>query len=122
MLTFINHGCNGTYNNGFEFHNLTEFTVSVEAIPEEFGGQGVGGRGGKVFNPVFDRNRRFVLTGGDYTLRDIKSGEEILDNYLDFIGAADDWESDIDDLQSQCSGKDIGGVTEYEEYGSTSED
>lgn len=32
---------------------------------------------------------------GDYTLREIKKGEEILCNYLYFVGDPDEWEAEI---------------------------
>lgn len=48
-----------------------------------------------VFSPVRERHIRQYLSVGDYTLREIKEGEEILCNYVDFIDDPDDWEDEL---------------------------
>ena len=54
------------------------------------------------------------MTVGDVTKRDIKKGEEILCNYLDFIGEAASWEEDVRGLQGQCAGTELGDISSYE--------
>jgi hypothetical protein len=67
-----------------------------------------------AYNPVMDRNMRGIMCSVSRALRDIKAGEEILDNYLAFVGSEDDWEEDIRSLRNQCTGTGIGEVLEYE--------
>lgn len=110
-MTFANHGCDGTYNVGLNTEEITEVTADFDNVPLALDGLG---RYGSIFNPVLDRNRRFSLVGGDVTLRDIKAGEELLDNYLAFIGGKTDWEYDLQHLRDQCHGQASGDVTEYE--------
>lgn len=64
-----------------------------------------------LFNPVIDRHLRFQL---DTSSRDIKAGEEILDNYLDFVGIPEYWTKDVMGLRALCSGQAVGPVTCYE--------
>ena len=67
-----------------------------------------------AYDPVLERNIRSIMASDELVLRDIKAGEEILDNYLAFIGDEDDWEEDIHSLRNQCTGTGIGEVVEYE--------
>jgi SET domain-containing protein len=48
-------------------------------------------------------------------IRDIKAGEEILSNYLDFSSDEKFWAHDVVDLRNICSGVALGEVTEYEQ-------
>lgn len=48
-----------------------------------------------VFNPIRERHMRQWLSTGDYTLRDIRKGEEILCNYVDYIDDPDDWDNEL---------------------------
>lgn len=48
-----------------------------------------------VFNPIRERHMRQLLSTGDYTLREIKKGEEILCNYVDYIDDPDDWDNEL---------------------------
>lgn len=103
----MNHGCNGTYNTGVN-SDVTEFTADIVRIPESLNWRT------RVFNPVVDRNLRHFTSGADVAMRSIKAGEEILDNYLAFVGTDDDWEYDVKSLREQCSGA-VGEVGLYEE-------
>lgn len=76
IITFVNHGCNGTYNVGVKT-DYNEFSSNLDAPTDDLDGRSHTGT--SVFNPVVDRHLFF---GGDESLRDIKAGEEILDNYL----------------------------------------
>jgi len=108
ITTFTNHGCNGSYNSG-EFTDLNEFTADLTAMPAALDPD----QGKSVYNPVEDRHFRLMLSGNDKSLRDIAAGEELLDNYLGFIGHSSDWQHDILALRAQCSGH-AGEITEYE--------
>ena len=115
ILTFANHGCRGSNNVGERTHG-DEFSVDLNAPEESINGKSHSGT--SVFNPFIDRHLFFA---GDESTRDIKAGEEILDNYLAFTGGAEYWAQDVLDIQKQCSGEVTeGSVTDYEELYSTS--
>jgi hypothetical protein len=114
-MTFANHGCNGTNNIGDE-SEFDEFTVDLDRIPEEFMMKGHS----SVYNPVADRNLGHYVAGVEVSTRHIKAGEEILDNYLFFIGNSLDWAEDVQLLRDQCSNQqgigDEPDVREYEDW------
>lgn len=87
-----------------------EFTASSDSMPDGL----VDGKSHSrttTFNPVVDRHLPYQ---GDQSIRFIKAGEEILDNYLAFTGNREDWANDVTNLRKQCSGEGIGEVTSYE--------
>lgn len=112
--TFCNHGCNGSYNYG-EIEDggagvrFTELNIDLKKAPGE-----LLNKASKAFSPVFERHLRQITATGDYTLREIKKGEEIFCNYLSFVGDPDEWEAEIESLREQCAGNTVGEVTEYE--------
>ena len=108
FLTFSNHGCNGTVNYGYVENNLTEMNVDLDEVPEEFDAKTV------AYSPLIERHIRQIMSFGDYTLHDIKAGEEILTNYLEFSANPESWKEDILSLQAQCSGKAVGVIATYE--------
>lgn len=89
ITTFCNHGCNGTYNYGEDGVKVTEMNVDLNHVPE-----GLLTKAKSVYSPVTERHLRQIL-GGDYTLRDIKKGEEILCNYLAYVGDPEDWKEEV---------------------------
>ena len=105
ILTFSNHGCNGTYNIGASSSqlSLTEFTADPKKPPDSIEHD--------LYNPWLDRNLHFT-DDIDISLRDLRKGEEILSDYLKF--AADSWESDVLDLREICRGSMVGEVLNYE--------
>jgi len=107
ITTFCNHGCNGTYNYGDD-NNFTELNIDLDYAPEALLNKA------SVFSPVFERHLRQILAVGDYTLRDIRQGEEILCNYLSFSGDPDYWEEDVTGLRGQCAGDTMGQISEYD--------
>lgn len=120
ILTYTNHGCNGTYNTGTQL-NVTERTATLGIGPVANGyvAQRISGGLGEeyVYNPYSDRN--YPDWGCDDTtraLRDIDAGEEVLDNYLVFGGSesGEEWEEVLIELKRMCSGG-VGAITQYEE-------
>lgn len=67
-----------------------------------------------VYSPLNERHLRQRLSSGDKTLRNIQQGEEILCDYLSFVGNPEDWEEDVVGLREQCSGEAVGNIQEYE--------
>ena len=49
-----------------------------------------------AYSPVYERNLRHTLNSGDYALRKIKKGEEIMTDYLSYIGDSDSLKEDIE--------------------------
>jgi hypothetical protein len=108
-LTFANHGCNRTYNIGQET-DFEEATVSLDVLPGD-----VTGKAGSKFSPMIDRH---LLHSSVKALRDIKAGDEILDNYLAFTSEEESWAQDVTDLRKLCAGA-AGEVTNYEKTRTT---
>lgn len=70
-----------------------------------------------MYNPFLDRiYPRWGCGESNKALRDIRAGEEVLDNYLVFAGSkgGDEWEADLQELKRMCAGG-IGSITQYEE-------
>ena len=59
---------------GAEF---TEMNVDLDRAPEA-----LLNKASEVYSPIYERHLRQILSVGDYTLRDIRQGEEILCDYL----------------------------------------
>jgi hypothetical protein len=110
-MTFVNHGCKGTNNIG-EVSELNEFTLDLDRMPEEFMMKGHS----STYNPAADRNLRHYIAGGETSIKPIKAGEEILDNYLFFIGEEESWTEDVQQLRDQCSGRQSIGSEDVREY------
>ncbi|KAL3905953.1 MAG: hypothetical protein SGILL_009470, partial [Bacillariaceae sp.] len=111
LLTFMNHGCNGTANLG-EADDIgnkwTEFTVDLESgvVPDDF----------KTtvdiaYLPHFDRDQvkhETLSRAGRW----IHAGEELFDNYMSFGG--DEYFVDmVEQLRQECSGM-LGMVEQYQ--------
>jgi hypothetical protein len=80
-------------------------------MPEDFGMKGHS----TVYNPAADRNLRHYIGGPEVCTKPIKAGDEILDNYLYFIGDRRYWSDDVMNLRNQCDEEDVGEVVLYEE-------
>lgn len=68
------------------------------------------------YSPFQERHLREFLGTGDYTLREIKKGEEILSNYLSFVDPSE-WTEEVLILRSQCRFDEVGEVLDYESGG-----
>jgi hypothetical protein len=110
ILTFLNHGCNGTANIGDnEFTEVTEFTVDLESgvIPDF-----LKTKVDTPYLPHFDRDEVKQQTMCQ-TSRLIRAGEELLDNYLSFGGDVFFREM-VETLRNECSGS-LGIVEQYQQ-------
>jgi hypothetical protein len=89
IVLFCNHGCIGTYNVGQPGKKCyTEMSVHLHHAEGELI------ESAPIFSPITERHIRQFLTQ-DFFLRDVKKGEEILCNYLEFIGDSNNWEEDV---------------------------
>ncbi len=89
IALFCNHGCNGTYNVGELGDNgYTEMSVDLHHAEGELV------KSAAIFSPIAERHMR-LFWGQYFSLRDIKQGEEILCNYLEYIGDPDYWEEEV---------------------------
>lgn len=88
-----------------------EFTADLKGPSDNISGKSHIGT--SIFNPVVDRHLFF---SGDKSVRNISAGEEILDNYLAFVGGEEYWANDITHLRAQCAGETTEwSVTHYED-------
>jgi hypothetical protein len=109
IFTFVNHGCNGTYNSGTPMPYNEESFLDLPGEYEPF----IMGPGDyQVYNPFRERQDSFPSCNSNAALREIEAGEEILCNYLDFAGSA--VVEAMLELHRVCTGEDVGAVTEYE--------
>mmetsp|Transcript_22076 Transcript_22076/g.61400 ORF Transcript_22076/g.61400 Transcript_22076/m.61400 type:complete len:871 (+) Transcript_22076:139-2751(+) len=98
IQSMINHGCVGANNVGYKI-NITEESADPLSVPEEVLSSITGKQ--VVYNPAKERQVRFYSTSTPR--RDIKAGEELLNNYLGMTGAeATDWEEDVLTLRGHC--------------------
>jgi hypothetical protein len=111
IITFINHGCDGTYNTGSYRVNVTELTA-VLGIGAEANGYGTtkgeAEYDERMYNPFLDRFfPGYDCDDSTVTLRDIDAGEELLDNYLDYAGTdrTTEWEVLLKTLKLICAGE-----------------
>jgi SET domain-containing protein len=89
IMTFVNHGCNKSYNSGTESF-VDELTADVDVFPDDLSGDSHI----QTYNPFVDRHLRYEV---EQSIRDIKAGEEILTNYLAFTGEEEHWAGDVQD-------------------------
>jgi len=109
ILTFVNHGCNGSYNVGAKLSE-TESTVELGRGPTGIYSDDTY----EVYNPFLERHFPQYECGKFRALRDIEAGEEIYDNYLTFGGDdLEEWEENLRDLKTVCSGG-TGKIYNYE--------
>jgi hypothetical protein len=91
---------------------VNEFTADLENPIDDLDGRI---HSKSLFDPVFDRH--LLSSIADSSIRDIKAGDEITDNYLNFIGTKRFWADDVIDLRKLCNGEITdGSVNYYEDY------
>ena len=105
ILTFVNHGCNGTANMGDVgvSNAVTEATADPENMPPR---QGKVDEDGSIHHIVIDRHINQVMLSSDASMRDIKAGEEILNDYLAYSSEAGTWKEDVTEMKKWCEMKD----------------
>lgn len=109
IICFMNHGCNGTYNINSK-NAVTEMNADPDTKPS-----GKDPMEESYYNPFLERNHMIYMHGYDITNSDIKSGGEILGNYMDYIDF-EDWKEEVEYLKAECLGQAVGEVKEYEEH------
>jgi len=63
---------------------------------------------------VIDRHLPSFAAGYDESSRDIKAGEELLQNYMYFMSYSEDWKLQVLDQKAQCRGEVLGQVRQDE--------
>jgi hypothetical protein len=109
IMSFLNHGCNGTYNTGMLLTE-TELTVELGRGPA-----GIVSYDIPAYHPRMTRHFPSTPDDVNVALRDIPAGSELLDNYLVFGGVdnVEYWDENLVDLKNMCSGR-SGSITQYE--------
>lgn len=116
ILTFVNHGCNGTYNmmdwneynrwvNGDEDVIVTEMNATIDHYYDYHE---------SVYDIYTDRHITHSALSYAVASRDIKAGEEITSNYVNYVSNFESWLLQAKDLKSICSGEDVGFITKAE--------
>jgi len=116
ILTFTNHGCNGTANIGYNVPNQTEFTLELEAedfkIPHIFLDKVIS----NPYRPHRDRSYLKWLTEtvieSQHIPVPIYKGQELLDNYL-FFESDENFIDYALSLRAECAGE-LGYVEEQQ--------
>jgi hypothetical protein len=117
MATFMNHGCNGTYNTGLALAR-TEATLERGDGPLSAGYWSDQRR----YDPFSAREfPYFRCQHSCVTLRAVRAGEELLTNYLVFGGNDPGtlWEDTLAEVKAMCSGTELGLVQFYESTATT---
>jgi hypothetical protein len=112
VMTFINHGCNGTYIMTPRLP-FTELDADPEKMPEEIG---TDPSEASVYNIFVDRNIFIMLNANERLMRSVHAGEELLDNYLLYL-SVDNWKTGLLDYKTQCLKQAQGAIGVYEQEG-----
>jgi len=110
--TFVNHGCNRTFNVG-AMHSWTEWEYNDHAQPLSRKERQALRLDAKPYSPYVDRNIRVWECREEVAMRDIRAGEELFNNYMEFV-QADELDSYAYQLQQECTGGLVGSVVQYE--------
>mmetsp|Transcript_20100 Transcript_20100/g.57678 ORF Transcript_20100/g.57678 Transcript_20100/m.57678 type:complete len:976 (+) Transcript_20100:148-3075(+) len=107
ILTFINHGCNGTNNFGERHFNTIDSMYGNEAQldPNAVGVPPSSASRGSIFNPLADRNCLLFVAGNYEAKRVISSGNELYQNYIYFITDPSAWVEEVMSIKAQCKGE-----------------
>ena len=82
---------------------VTEATADPENMPPR---QGKVDEDGSIHHIVIDRHINQVMLSSDASMRDIKAGEEILNDYLAYSSEAGTWKEDVMEMKKWCEMKD----------------
>ena len=113
ILTFMNHGCNGTHVTAFP--NMPAWTVTEMDVDPLFQDPAIYPSffSEEDNNIYVQRNFFLFMNALDVASRDVNAGEEVLDNYLNYYSEKN-WEMGVRNLQLQCSYRGAGPVRQYE--------
>lgn len=107
IMTFVNHGCNGTSNIEPKFSwnemNVTYTDVQVDCIGTA-----------SIYDPYAERHFPMQNCQDLMSNRELLMGEELFSNYVCYsVSTYKYWEENINELISMCNGK-SGFISEYE--------
>ena len=105
ILTFMNHGCDGTYNAG----SILPFTEATFKPGDVYAESTF-----SFYNPFHERHFSYPDCSSNVALRDIQEGEEILCNYLVFQGSFASESGLVEELRRECAGH-RGIISTYEQ-------
>ena len=114
LQTFVNHGCNGSFNvAGLPSKANQELTEqnAQESDQYLFKKEELDWN---IFDPHRLRHLHHYSSSFDYALQDINAGDEILADYLDFSEGAD-WWAEVQELRNICNGEGVGYITKKEQ-------
>lgn len=111
FMTFVNHGCNGTFN-VIEWNSYVQkhFVTEQDATPRDYSHWR-----DEVYDLSSDRHQYSSALMYSVATRDIKAGEEILSNYVFYTSEEHLWWQDVMSLQRICSGEEVGFITKTEQ-------
>ena len=102
ILTFVNHGCNGTANLGYNSPGVNEFTIDTTVpdfkIPEDFATYLK-----DEYKPHRDRKCTGTTPVSQVYYPPVRAGEELFDNYLPY-GGDKKFVANVNELKRDCSG------------------
>lgn len=110
LVTFVNHGCNGTSNLGV-FPYITESSVDLNDMPHALYRYRMTGDD-YVFNPAVIRDTTFRLENINRSGK-LNAGDELLENYYEQVPIPREWRSHVRAIQKYCSGG-VGEVSQYQ--------
>ena len=110
-MTFVNHGCNGTFNI-IEWNSYVQkyFLTEQDVTPGDYSDWRA-----EVYDLSSDRHQYSSGLGYSVATRDIKAGEEILSNYVFYTSEEHLWWEDVMSIKRICSGEEVGFITKTEQ-------
>jgi hypothetical protein len=115
-MTFANHGCNGTnnfrakreWNEMYPIMDGDNQKPCIQCMKNVYVSSDL------YYDPYHERHYPMWQCQSLVANRDIDMGEEVLDNYVDYIGTDESlWFEFLDELQHVCTGG-IGYITQYD--------
>ena len=118
LQTFINHGCNGTYNvgpaiAGKDRSKLDQKVTEQNATEDDFETYSTEGDW-TAFSPYRLRHLHAYSTTPETALVDIYAREELFTDYLDFT-EEENWWDEVLELRKICNGEAVGFITKTEQ-------
>ena len=92
-MTFSNHGCKGIYNIG-ALTETREDNFNPEEVEKFY-----------FYDPVRDRHIPSIMNANEHANRDIKAGEEILCNYVEY--SSDNADDETARLKAICNNEEL---------------